>query len=61
MTAVGLAFGAALALALLGAEIARSLCDPSSSRLAELLSACAWLLSGTFLTLVVAQLANYLG
>lgn len=60
MTAAGLVVGAALALSLLWGAIARTLHTPSWSRRAEQLSATAWLLGGTFLTLVIAQLGHYL-
>lgn len=60
MTAAGLVVGAALALALLCGAIEQTLRDPSWSRRADQLSATTWLLGGTFLTLVIAQLAHYL-
>lgn len=60
MTVVGLVVGAALALALLWSAIARTLHTASWSRRAEQLSTTAWLLGGTFLTLVIAQVAHYL-
>lgn len=60
MTAAGIVVGTALALALLCGAIAQTLRDPSWSRRGEQLAATAWLLGGTFLTLVIAQLAHYL-
>ncbi len=60
MTALGLAVGGALAIALLSRELTRTLRVQPGGPPSKRLTAAIWLLGATFLALVVIRLTDYL-